>query len=167
MPTSTTYNATRLTYDSRYDFGQTRAGFDEQVPLLDPSVALELVVAGAPWDEVEKTITPKQGPTGLVALARLDQGSLLSLSSQPMEATLYLVGNPLIARQVIGDRAAGSLYAPFRVAVFGDQAGAHVAYDQPSSVFASLESSAIDQIAADLDGKVKAAAEAACGGVTR
>jgi hypothetical protein len=64
---------------------------------------------------------------------------------------------------VIGDSAAGSLYAPFRVAVFADAAGVHIAYDQPSTVFASLRSSAIDQIAVDLDGKVKAAAEAACG----
>jgi uncharacterized protein (DUF302 family) len=163
MVASTTYNAIRLTYDSPDDFAETRARFDEQVPLLEPTVALGLVVAGASWDEVEQAITPKQGPTGLMALARLDQGALMSLSGQPIEATLYLVGNPLIARQVIGDSAAGALYAPFRVAVFADAAGVHIAYDQPSTVFASLRSSAIDQIAVDLDGKVKAAAEAACG----
>jgi hypothetical protein len=48
MPTSTTYRATRLTYDSPYDFAQTRARFDEQAPLLEPTVALGLVLADAP-----------------------------------------------------------------------------------------------------------------------
>jgi uncharacterized protein (DUF302 family) len=79
-----------------------------------------------------------------------------------MDATLYLVGNPLVARHVIGHDAAGALYAPFRVAVFRDQAGVHIAYDQPSSVLGSLRSDAIDKIALDLDANIDAAAVAAC-----
>ena len=48
-PVTASYTATRVTYDSAFDFAVTRARFDEQVPLLDPTVAVELVVSGAPW----------------------------------------------------------------------------------------------------------------------
>jgi hypothetical protein len=49
---------------------------------------------------------------------------------------------------------------PFRVAVYGDATGVHVAYDKPSSVFASLGSSGIDVIAAELDDKIRTVVEA-------
>ena len=75
--------------------------------------------------------------------ARLDQGALLRLSGDPVQATLYLVGNPVIARKILAVEPAAGLYAPFRVAVYRDAVGAHVAYDQPSSVFASFASHAM------------------------
>jgi uncharacterized protein (DUF302 family) len=158
----TIYDAARLTRRSANDFGATRARFDHEVPPLDPAIIADLVLGSASWAQVEQAIETRIGPHGLFALARLDQGALLSLDGQPLEATLYLVGNPLIARRVTAERPAGALYAPFRVAVFSDDDGVQVSYDQPSSVFASLGSAVIDEIAADLDAKIAAAAEVAC-----
>ncbi len=86
------------------------------------------------------------GPTGFVALARLDQGALLSLNGEPLGATRYLVGNPHLAWRVLNADPAAALYAPFGVAVFADQVGrADVSYDRPSSLFASLGSKEIDE----------------------
>lgn len=158
----TNYMATRLVYDSKHDFVTTRSRFESHVPLLDPAVAVELVLAGASWEQVEEAVETRCGPGGLVGLARVDQGALLSLSREPLEGALYLVGNPLVARQITRHNVASVLYAPFRVAVFRDATGVHVAYDQPSTVFASLGSVAIDEIAAELDGKAAEAAEHAC-----
>jgi len=157
----TTYHAVRVTYDSARDFDETRARFDELVPLLDPAVTIDLVVRGASWADVERAVDTRTGPLGLVAIARIDQGALLTLSGHPLDATLYLVGNPLIARRLIELDSAAALYAPFRVVVFRDDAGVHIAYDKPSTVLASLGSTSIDQIARDLDDKIAAAAERA------
>lgn len=157
-----TYFAERMSYDSVHDFGTTRARFDQRVPLFDTSVGFELVTAGASWDEVVAVVDEHVGPTGLAALARIDQGALLSLKDYAIEATLYLVGNPVLARKVIGARRTAALYAPFRVVVYGDAFGAHVAYDRPSSVFASLGSSTVDAIAVQLDDRIRIAVEEAC-----
>jgi uncharacterized protein (DUF302 family) len=159
---STDYAATRLTYDSAASYAETRARFDERVPLLNPSVSFELVLAGAPWADVEAAVNRTVGPTGLVALTRLDSGALFSLSGTPFDATLYLVGNPLIARGLTAIAPAGVLYAPFRVAAYEDSAGVHVAYDQPSTVFRSLGSPEVDDIAAELDKKIQVVVEEAC-----
>jgi hypothetical protein len=85
-----------------------------------------------------------------------------TLSVEPLEATLYFVGNPLIAREITSHKPGGALYAPFRAAAFGDLTGVHVACDQPSTVFASISSAAIDAIANELDLKIAAAALYAC-----
>jgi uncharacterized protein (DUF302 family) len=160
--TETTYTAVRITYDSHRDFNETRARFDERLPVFEGAASVELVLEGASWPEVEAAVDARVGPTGLVALSRLDQGALLSLQGEPLEATLYLVGNPIVARQVTHHDPAAALYAPFRVAIYRDATGVHIAYDQPSSVFASLGSPAIDVIAAQLDDKIRTAVESSC-----
>lgn len=161
-PSSTPYTAARLTYDSVADFNETRARLDERLPLLEPSLTAELVLSGARWTAVETVIQRTAGPTGLLALARLDSGALLSLSRRPLDATLYLVGNPIIAREVTALEPGAALYAPFRVAIYQDANGVHVAYDQPSSVLKSLGSQAVDRIAVELDEKIRVAVEDAC-----
>jgi uncharacterized protein (DUF302 family) len=153
----------RITYHSSHDFETTRARLDEEIPLLDPLVSLDLVLRDASWAEVESTVAAHLGPTGFVALARLDQGALLSLSGEPLGATRYLVGNPLLARRVLSADPAAALYAPFGVAVFADQVdGSYVSYDHPSSLFASLGSNEIDEIGRDLDDKIRRAVASAC-----
>jgi hypothetical protein len=163
MPaTSTSYAAVRIRHGSAYDFARTRARFEERVPALDPAVSAGLVIAGADWSRVRAEVEPLIGPFGLSSLARLDQGALFSLSGGPVEGTLYLVGNPLVAREIVAHVPAAVLYAPFRVAVAREAGEVHISYDRPSSVFASLGSAAVDAIAADLDARISAAAEDAC-----
>jgi uncharacterized protein (DUF302 family) len=160
--TETTYTAVRITYDSNRHFEETRARFDERVPMFDGATSVELVLDGASWLQVEAAVDARVGPTGLVALARLDQGALLSLQGELLEATLYLVGNPVVARQVTHHDPAAALYAPFRVAIYRDTNGVHIAYDQPSIVFASLGSPSIDLIASQLDDKIGSVAKESC-----
>src|SRR5258708_29854480 len=138
MVDCTRYTATRITYASAHGFAETRARLEERVPLFDQTVALELVLSGATWAAVEAAVNDRVGPDGLVALARLDQGALVSLSGRPLEATLYLVGNPLVARDVTHLAPAAALYAPFRVPAFSDAAGGPLASDRPSTVLAPL-----------------------------
>ena len=126
--------------------------------LMSASSSSWAVPNGTRSDAVESRV----GLGGLVTVARVDQGALLSLSGEPLEAMLYLVGNPLVAREITSHNPGGALYAPFRAAVFRDLTGVHVAYDQPSTVFASLGSAAIDAIANELDLKIAAAARYAC-----
>jgi uncharacterized protein (DUF302 family) len=72
------------------------------------------------------------------------------------------LANQILAHEVIGRDRTAALYAPFRVAVYGDATGVHVAYDKPSSVFASLGSPGIDVITAELDDKIRTVVEASC-----
>jgi uncharacterized protein (DUF302 family) len=146
---------TVVTFDSRSDFEATRARFDERVPQLDPSVARSLVISQASWSEVEAAITQTLGPTGFLAVSRVDQGSLMGLRGAALHATQYLVGNPLIATEVIGNVRAGSLFAPFPAAIYADRNGVHVSYMLPSSLFTSLDDRGVAAIGEQLDDKME------------
>ncbi len=143
------------TFDSRSDFESTRARFDEQVPLLDPSVTANLVISQLAWSEVEAAITRTLGSSGFLAVSRLDQGSLMSLRGTELRATQYLVGNPLIATEVIGSAREGCLFAPFQAAIYEDQSGVHVTYMLPSSLFTSLDDRGVAAIGVRLDAKME------------
>jgi uncharacterized protein (DUF302 family) len=153
---------TVVTYDSRSDFETTRARFDERFPLLDPSVTLNLVTSQAAWPGVEAAISRTLGPTGFLAVSRVDQGALMSLRGTPMHATQYLVGNPLIATEVIGRVRAGSLFAPFPAAVYEDRSGVHLSYMLPSSLFISLDNRRAAAIGKQLDDKVEETVAEVC-----
>lgn len=144
-----------VTFDSRSDFEATRTRFDERVPLLDPSVTLSLVISQAAWSEVEAAITQTLGPTGFLAVSRVDQGALMSLRGTALHATQYLVGNPLIATEVIGSVRDGSLFAPFPAAIYADRNGVHVSYMLPSSLFTSLDDRGVAAIGEQLDDKIE------------
>ena len=144
-----------MTFDSRSDFESTRTRFDERFPLLDPSVTIQLVISQAAWSEVETAITPTLGPSGFLAVSRLNQGSLMSLRGTALQATQYLVGNPLIATEVIGSVRKGSLFAPFQAAIYEDQSGVHVSYMLPSSLFASLDDRGVAAIGERVDAKME------------
>ena len=146
---------TVVTFDSRSDFESTRTRFDERIPLLDPSVTVNLVISQAAWSEVEAAITPTLGSSGFLAVSRLDQGALMSLRGTALHATQYLVGNPLIATEVIGSVRKGSLFAPFQAAIYADQSGVHVSYMLPSSLFTSLDDRGVAAIGERLDAKME------------
>ena len=151
-----------VTFDSRSDFESTRARFDERVPLLDPGVTANLVISQPAWSEVRAAITPTLGPSGFLAVSRLDQGALMSLRGPTLHATQYLVGNPLIATEVITSAGEGSLFAPFQAAVYADQRGVHVSYMLPSSLFNSLDDDGIAAIGDRLDAKIEATVAEVC-----
>ena len=142
-----------VTCDSRSDFESTRARFDEQVPLLDPGVTANLVISQPAWSAVEAAITLTLGPSEFLAVSRLDQGSLMSLRGRELHATQYLVGNPLVATEVIGSVRMSSLFAPFQAAIYEDPSGVHVSHMLPSSLFTSLDDPEVAAIGARLDAK--------------
>src|SRR5262245_26503986 len=109
--------------------------FEHELKHLDPAITQRLIERKAPWGEVEREIAGIASPYGLMIIARVDQGELTSLSGRGKRCTLYLVGNPVIANQILGVDHRASFYVPFRVALYDDESpeGAVIAYDRPSS----------------------------------
>jgi uncharacterized protein (DUF302 family) len=97
-----------------------------------------------------------------MVIARADLGTVASLSGREKRCSLYLVGNPVIANQIISIDLRGSFYVPFRVALShdGDPRGATIAYDRPSSFLATLGRPELAPIAQSLDRKIDEVAAA-------
>jgi uncharacterized protein (DUF302 family) len=148
--------ATGLGYDAL-----VRA-FERELGHLGREISQRLVERRAAWSEVEYEIDRVAGPHGLMIIARLDLGALSSLSDREKRCSLYLVGNPVIANEIINIDLRGSFYVPFRVALYdgGGTEGAVMSYDRPSSSLATLEHPELAEIGDSLDRKIDAVAVA-------
>jgi uncharacterized protein (DUF302 family) len=142
--------ATGLPYDRLIE------AFEASLGKWDQTVAVQLWKEKAKWPEVEAVIAKMAEPFGLMVLAKIDQGRITSLSGTPKMCTLYLVGNPAIAKQIIEIDLRASFYVPFRVAVHDDGGpdGGIISYDRPSSFLAALDRPELDAIGKSLDEKL-------------
>jgi uncharacterized protein (DUF302 family) len=114
--------------------------FEHELGYLDPVIGTRLLEQKASWSEVEREVGRMAGPRGLMIIFKADQGRITSLSGQEKRCSLYLVGNPVIADQIISIDLRASFYVPFRVCLYDDRGpdGAVISYDQPSSFLAAL-----------------------------
>jgi uncharacterized protein (DUF302 family) len=151
-----THIATGLSYDALI------RAFERELGHLDHGISQRLVERRAAWSEVEYEIERVTGPHGLTIIARLDLGALSSLSDREKRCSLYLVGNPVIANEIISVDLRGSFYVPFRVALYDDGGteGAVISYDRPSSFLATLGHPELAEIGDSLDRKIDAVAVA-------
>jgi hypothetical protein len=139
--------------------------FEKQVGRWDAATAESLVQRNAPWSVVEAEASRAGGARGLMIIETINQGVVTSLSGQPKHCRLYLVGNPAIASRILDVDPRGVFYVPFRVSLYDDggPAGAHIAYDRPSSFLAALGQAELAAIGAQLDEKIDGVTRALCG----
>ena len=147
---------TRLAYPALVE------AFECELGHWEAAIGNRLVAEKAPWSEVEDEVARMAGPRGLLVMARLDQGEITSLDGTGKRCSLYLVGNPVIANQILNIDPRGSLYVPFRVCLLdtGDAGGASLLYDRPSSFLAALGHPELTEIGTRLDGKIDGVARA-------
>jgi uncharacterized protein (DUF302 family) len=85
-----------------------------------------------------------------------DQRRITALSGQAKRCSLYLVGNHIIADQIISIDLRASFYVPFRVCLYDDGGPdrAVISYDRPRSFLAALGKPELTKFGALLDGKI-------------
>jgi uncharacterized protein (DUF302 family) len=142
--------ATGLPYD------RLLPAFEGSLGKWDRIAGESLATEKAGWPKVEAAVAKMAEPFGLMVLAKIDQGHIISLSGKTKKCTLYLVGNPVIANEIIEIDLRGSFYVPFRVAVHDDGGpnGGIISYDRPSSFLAALDRPELDAIGRSLDEKL-------------
>ena len=102
------------------------------------------------------------GQGGMMIMGQVDQGNMLSMAGLKLKATLFLVGNPNVGKQLFEQDHGVGLYVPLRVFVAEGQDGkTYVSYDKPSSVLKQFNNQKIDMVAGMLDQKVQGLAEMA------
>lgn len=136
--------------------------FEHELGRWDSSAAKSLVQRKASWNEVEAEASRAGGARGLMIIDSIDQGVVTSLSGRAKNCRLYLVGNPVIASQILDIDPRAAFYVPFRVCLYDDggPAGAGMYYDRPSSFLAALGHAGLAEIGLQLDGKIDDVARA-------
>jgi uncharacterized protein (DUF302 family) len=107
------------------------------------------------FDQTVSHLKSAVGQGGMMIMATVDQGNMLSMTGLKLKATLFLVGNPTVGKKVFEQNHGAGLYMPLRVYVYEDKDGkTYVSYDKPSSLLAQFDNAEINQTAAMLDQKL-------------
>jgi hypothetical protein len=103
--TSSHSSVTHISVSTGLGYQQLIEAFERSVGHWDPATGASLRRERASWPKVEATVAKAGEPIGVMVMAKIDQGRLTSLSGKTKHCRLYLVGNPVIADQIIDTSA--------------------------------------------------------------
>jgi uncharacterized protein (DUF302 family) len=107
------------------------------------------------FEQTVSNLKSAVGQGGMMIMATVDQGNMLSMTGLKLKATLFLVGNPTVGKKIFEQTHAAGLYLPLRVFVYEDNNGkTYVSYDKPSSLLVQFENNEVNQTATMLDQKL-------------
>ena len=115
--------------------------------------------------ELQNTIEEGLGPTGLMLFAEFDHGAVVRKGTGRATPRMirFVIGNPLIMREMAKHVPDAGSYAPVTVLVDERADGVHLSYDRMASFLAPYNNPEALKVARDLDEKVEALLSAAAG----
>ena len=95
-------------------------------------------------------------------MAEVNRGKMLSMTGLHLKATLFVVGDLTVGKQLFEQDHGGGLYVPLRVFVYADASGkTFVSYDRPSALLGQFQNEKIAMVAQILDQKLEGLANMA------
>ena len=107
--------------------------------------------------ELEATIQPVLGRTGLMLFVEFDHGMILRKGTDRHTTRIIrlVIGNPLIMKEMAKHVPDAGSYAPVTVLVDERADGIHLSYDRMASLLAPYRNNEARNVARDLDAKVE------------
>ena len=121
-----------------------------------------LAAATSPAD-LAQAVHAAIGPSELMEFARFDAGEVLRKGGDGRgpEILRFIVGNPLIMREMAETVPDAASYAPVTILVDERADGVHLSYDSMASLLSPYGSEAALAVARDLDAKIHSLLETA------
>ncbi|MCG2462684.1 DUF302 domain-containing protein [Flavobacteriaceae bacterium F89] len=91
---------------------------------------------------------------GMMVLAELNQGKVLSMTGLQVNGHAFFVGNPNVGKEAFSADPSVGLVVPVRINVYEKDGKTYVNYFKPSDLFASFNDKKVKMIGDKLDGKL-------------
>jgi uncharacterized protein (DUF302 family) len=107
--------------------------------------------------ELESTIEKAVGKTGLMLFVAFDHGAIVSKTTSRENSRIirFVIGNPLIMKEMAKHVPDAGSYAPVTVLVDERTDGVHLSYDRMASLLAPYKNTNALEVARNLDMKVE------------
>ena len=113
------------------------------------------VASDKSFEQVTGAVKSLVAKNGMMVMAEVNQGKMLSMTGLSLKATLFVVGNPTVGKQLFEQDHGVGLYVPLRVFVYADASGkTFVSYDRPSALLGQFQNEKIGMVAQMLDQKL-------------
>lgn len=107
------------------------------------------------FDDVTKAVKSMVAKNGMMVLAEVDHGKILSMTGLKLKARLFMVGSPTVGKELFTENYGVGLYVPIRLYVYTDASGkTFLEYDKPSSLLGQFGNQKIGMVSKMLDEKI-------------
>jgi uncharacterized protein (DUF302 family) len=148
----------RFTLSSSKSFDQVVAALKSAVGHPDISEFWKSTHRAQSDAELQNTIEKGLGRTGLMLFAEFDHGAIVRKGTgrDTPRMIRFVIGNPLIMRQMVQHVPDAGSYAPVTVLIDERPDGVHLSYDRMASFLAPYQNAAALNVARELDAKLEA-----------
>ena len=148
----------RFTLSSSKPFDQVVAALNSAVGHPDMSEFWKSTDRAQSDAELQNTIEKGLGRTGLMLFAEFDHGAIVRKGTGRATPRMirFLIGNPLIMRQMVQHVPDAGSYAPVTILIDERPDSVHISYDRMASFLAPYQNAAALNVARELDAKVEA-----------
>jgi uncharacterized protein (DUF302 family) len=131
----------------------------------DMSKFKKVIQGNAPFAELESAVRGSLGKTELMLFMQLDAGVVLRKESgrDAPKIMRFLIGNPLIMKEMAKHVVDAASYAPVTVLVYEQSDGVHLSYDTMASLLKPYANAEALVIARNLDTKIEGLLREAAG----
>src|SRR6202047_379712 len=147
----------RFTLNSSKPFDQVVAALNSAVGHPDMAEFWKSTHRAQSDAELQNTIEKGLGRTGLMLFAEFDHGAVVRKGTGRATPRMirFVIGNPLIMREMAKHVPDAGSYAPVTVLVDERAEGVHLSYDRMASLLAPYGNRAALQVARNLDKKIE------------
>ena len=155
----------RFTLSSSKPFDQVVAALNSAVGHPDMAEFWKSTHQAQSDAELQNTIEKGLGRTGLMLFVEFDHGAVVRSGTNRATPRMirFVIGNPLIMREMAKHVPDAGSYAPVTVLVDERVDGVYLSYDRMASFLAPYNNSEALKVARDLDKKVEALLSSAAG----
>jgi uncharacterized protein (DUF302 family) len=155
----------RVTFTSSKPFAEVVKTLESSVGRPDMSAFSKEVSAAQNAAELERVVNHATGDSGLMLFMRLDLGDIVrkTQDADARRSVRYLIGNPLIMKEMVKHVPDAGSYAPVTILVDERADGVNITYDRMASFLAPYGNPEALKVARDLDSKVEALLAKAAG----
>jgi uncharacterized protein (DUF302 family) len=150
-------NVERFSITSSKTFGEVAKALEASVGHPNMNTFMSDIVSASSFADLEKIIHSATGPSGLMQFMRFDLGEIVrkDRGDNAPRSLRYLIGNPLIMKQMLERSPDAGSYAPVTILVDERPDGVWLSYDRMVSFLALYGSSEALKVARDLDAKIE------------
>jgi len=147
----------RFSVISSKPFGAVVAALKSAVGKPDLVEFMKSTKVARTFAELESAVQRGLGRAGLMMFMELDHGAILRRETglDSPKIVRFLVGNPLIMKEMAKTVPDAASYAPATILVDERADGVHLSYDSMASLIAPYRSQAALVVARDLDAKIE------------
>ncbi len=138
--------------------------FSDVVKALEASVGhpnmnafMNEIASARSFEDLEKVVNAVTGATGLMQFMKFDLGEIVrkERGDGAPRSLRYLIGNPLIMKQMLERSPDAGSYAPVTVLIDERPDGVTLSYDRMASFLAPYGNDEALRVARDLDAKIE------------